>query len=633
MYQARRIFRFASQHSLIEQPGHAALAHLILIALRACAPSGDLESCRRIHRDAVKTGLYSNLFVANSAVNAFAKCRAMAESYTVFDRMPRHSTVSWNSLIMGYVENGDFERAFGSFQRMLREGCEANARTYLAALMACTAKISKNEEHRSYILEKGMEIHARAKITGSLSDTFVGNALVNLYAKCGSMVDARLVFDTMPWHDMVSWNSLIVGYGANGDNNLALEIFTHVRTSRGCCEANARTFVAALMACFGLAESEEHREIDGVLVKLESLEKCMEIHADATRSGFESQTCLASILVDLYAESGSVMDSRCVFDRMPCHDVVSWTSLILGHVKNSESELALELFEFLRDSSACLPNSRTFIAALSACATMAAKQGKELDPGSDLAKLSCLDRGMAIHSQAACCAGFDLSSDLFLASAVVEMYAKCGSMLDAQRAFDRMVNHDVVAWTSLILGYAENGHGKLALDLFQQMQRRGCAPNPQTFVATLVACSNTAALDSGKNIHAQICRYKLEHHQFVANSLVDFYAKCGAMAEAEMIFASLEPESRNSVTWGAILAGYARQGDTDRALELFGTMRDEATQGWWSNAAGSSGRCESATASPRRSSTTTAWWTRWGGPISWTRRWPWLGACRSSPTQ
>ncbi|XP_024521692.1 pentatricopeptide repeat-containing protein At1g11290, chloroplastic-like [Selaginella moellendorffii] len=166
------------------------------------------------------------------------------------------------------------------------------------------------------------------------------SSLIGMYGRCGSLVEAREVFDRMPCHNVVAWNAFILGHAENGEESRALEAFSWME-SQGC-GPDSGTFFAAIKACSALAIREEARLIGGKMIKLEALEQGMRIHPRAKRSGKDDH--VASSLVEVYAYCGRMMEARMVFDTSSRHSVISWTVLVLGYVANVESDLALEVF-------------------------------------------------------------------------------------------------------------------------------------------------------------------------------------------------------------------------------------------------------------------------------------------------
>ncbi|XP_024537237.1 pentatricopeptide repeat-containing protein At1g11290, chloroplastic-like [Selaginella moellendorffii] len=533
---------------------------------------GSLERGMDLHSRAMKSGCYSDKFVAGTLVDMYCKCGSLHDARRVFDQMVARDVVVWNSLILGYAENGEEELALEVFCRM---DCPS-PRTFLAAVIACGNLAAREESKvvdgklvKVRSLEKGLLVHSQAERSSGGVDIFIASGLVGMYSKCGSMMNAGLVFEKIVRKDLVLWNSLILGYIDNWEFDLALKSFERMQAEG--CAPNCRTFVAALMAYGGLAAREDHgSEPRKQALKAELLRKVEAIHAQAARSGCEFDVFVASTLVDSYAKCGSLEKSREVFERMPLHDLVTWNSLIMGHADNGEGVLALEWFQRMR-SQGCVPDSRAFLGALKGCIDIAANS-KEAEVEVDenkFVKPGCLDKAMAVHSQAI---EFGCESDIFVASALADLYVKCGSLLDARVVFDRIPSHNAVLWTTLLMGYAEKDEPELALELYWRMEPESRAANTRIFVAGLTASSGLAAIEIGRKIHAEACQNGGEKDQFVANSLLDMYCKCGSLAAAEHVFDSMS--SRNVVTWSTIIAGYSREGETELVFELFQAMID-----------------------------------------------------------
>ena len=146
----------------------------------------------------------------------YAKCGSIRDARLVFDEMGKRNVISWNAMIVGYAQNGHCEEAFEVFRQMQRVGMKPDQITYMSILNACACPVA---------LERGREVHAHIIDAGLQSDVRVGTALVNMYAKCGSIRDARLVFDKMGNRNVISWNAMIAGYAQHGHCEEAFEVF------------------------------------------------------------------------------------------------------------------------------------------------------------------------------------------------------------------------------------------------------------------------------------------------------------------------------------------------------------------------------------------------------------------------
>ncbi|XP_024525969.1 pentatricopeptide repeat-containing protein At4g39530-like isoform X1 [Selaginella moellendorffii] len=538
---------------------------------------GSLRKGSAIHSQAAKRGLDKDIFVASTLVDMYCKGGSLADATSVFRGMARRDVVCWTSLILGCAENGEEELALEMFYSMQSEGCSPNSRTYVAVLAACAGVAQKEEAKlvagqylKEVTLEVGKKIHLDATKGGFQSDTFVGNSLIGMYAKCGSLADAHKVFDRMPERDVVSWTALMLGYVECGEAEVAFSLFESMVS--GGCVPDGRSFVAALMSCTSLAEQEEGDKL--AKVKSGALKRGMDIHSLAARNRWDADIFVATALVDMYANSGSMDNARTVFEKVLHRDVVLWNSLMLGYVRNGEAELVFELFTKMR-SQGCPPDSQSFVAVLTACGNLAERdEGKHVS--GKVVKVECLEKVMAVHSEAGKTGKL---GDMFVANTLVDVYAKCGSLLDCRAAFDRMLHHDVVSWNALMSALVENSEGQLALDLFTSMQQQsGFLPDSRTLVAALSACGCVVALQTGKQIQADICRWGLEDNVLVANSLVDFYGRCGRISVSQQLFEAVT-DPRSVSAWTSLIAGYSRQGDAQKTIELFEEMQRQGMKG------------------------------------------------------
>ncbi|XP_024514951.1 pentatricopeptide repeat-containing protein ELI1, chloroplastic-like [Selaginella moellendorffii] len=386
--------------------------------------------------------------------------------------------------------------------------------------------------------------------------------------RCGSLVDARRIFDTMPHHSLVSWSVLIGGYSQNGEGSLAVELFLRIQ-EEGSCQPDSMLFVAALNACSSLAVKDDcHDREDKSTSNGIWLEKGKSIHDQLRKDGHESNLYVANSLVDMYSKLGSVEDARIVFEGMVCRNVVTWGALILGYAYNGQGETALAMFSRMEEEG-CDPDSQVFIATLKACIDIGEKEVGEMVKGK-VVKTASLEKGRVLHAKLSL-RGYE--AEIFVANTLLDMYCKCGSMVEARRVFERMPSHSLVSWDTLINGYSQSDEGELALELFKRMEDEGFVADTRLFMAALRACGSIAALEAGRRIHAQVSGSLLETDVLLANSLVSFYAKCGSMDDAKQVFDSIG--QKDMVSWTALIAGYSHQGDSKQVFELFERMQKE----------------------------------------------------------
>ncbi|MCO5566963.1 hypothetical protein L7F22_020646 [Adiantum nelumboides] len=189
------------------------------------------------------------------------------------------------------------------------------------------------------------------------------------------------------------------------------------------------------------------------------------------------------------------------------------------------------------------------------------------------AKKKDLHKGTKVHADIR--ARGLLQTDIVLGNLVINMYAKCGAVAKAQQVLDdEMPVLDVVSWSALISGYAQQGQGSEALLCYQRMQRKGILPNAITYVCVLKACGISKELERGKQIHDEIVSQGLLGRNVVlGTALIDMYAKCGAVSKAKQVLNELAV--RNSVSWSALIAGYVNQEKCEEAWNSYERMQNE----------------------------------------------------------
>lgn len=244
-----------------------------------------------------------------------------------------------------------------------------------------------------------------------------------------------------------------------------------------------------------------------------------------------------------------------MFDLLEERDVVAYNEMIAGYAEHGQGQEALRLFRVMQ-CEGTKPDKVTFVCALKASASVVA-----------------LDQGRLIHVEVV---EQELQSDPFVGSSLVDMYAKCGSLMDASHVFDKMSAPDIVSWNAIIAGHVENGLGQKALHLLYKLKQEGKEPNDVTYMCTLKACSSIAALDQGKLIHKDILSCGLESDRCIGSTLLDMYAKCGSLEDAHDTFNRLP--SRGVVDWNAMIAGLANHGHFGTAQHCFESMQQEGTQ-------------------------------------------------------
>ncbi|KAH0450634.1 hypothetical protein IEQ34_021326 [Dendrobium chrysotoxum] len=313
------------------------LATLVSV-LPAFAEIGALAQGRALHGYSIKAGFVKEVTLNNSLLYMYSKCLAVGNAVQIFDKMSGRTVVSWTSMISGYTVNAQYEEAISLFEEMEEENVEPDLHFITCALHACACSGSLNH---------GKHIHDYAVRNGLDSHIFVANALMDMYAKCGNMENARYVFDHTADKDMISWNTLIGGYAKNSLPNEALHLFVKMQLHM---KPNSTTMACVLRASASLS----------------SLEKGREMHAYIIRVGIQQCSFVMNALVDMYAKCGALVLARQLFDLMDFKDLVSWTVVISGYGMHGHGREALAIFKQMRRKG-IKPDGVSFIAILYAC--------------------------------------------------------------------------------------------------------------------------------------------------------------------------------------------------------------------------------------------------------------------------
>eukprot|EP01018_Ginkgo_biloba_P016729 Gb_00639 [translate_table: standard] len=411
---------------------------------------------------------------------------------------------------------------------------------YASLLQACADK---------KCLADGKKVHARMVKTRTRLNCFLETKLVIMYAKCGSLEFARHLFDKMPEKNLVSWTAMVGGYARHGCCEEALKLF-HEMQLAGLPPDNF-LFPLALKACASLA----------------ALQQGKEIHSHTIISGLDSDVFVGSALVDMYSKCGRPEFARHVFDKMSQRNLVSWNAMIAGYSQNGRHEEALNLFRQM-ESTGIKPNViswNTMIAgyaqkglgyeALKMLIDMQSLGEKPnlvtiLSAIPACGNIAGLEKVMEIHGYIIR-SGFE--SHVFVESAIVDMYCKCGSIDNARRVFDKMSERDVVSWSSMISGYAMHGHAEDALMLFFQMQQARAKPDYITFIGVLSACSHAGLVDEARQYLKQMSRdYQIQPSVEHYSCMVDLLGRAGHLNEAHELINTM-PLEPNAAVWGALL--------------------------------------------------------------------------------
>lgn len=486
-----------------------------------------------LHSKAVKSGTFQNLNVGNHVLNLCVKSQDLDYAQKLFDEISDRDVRTWTILMSGYARIGESRMVLDLFKDMQIEGVCANQFTLSSVLKCCSSGSD---------LRMGKGIHGWILRNGINLDVVLENSVLDFYVKCGAfdyaeklfelmverdtvswniMVGANLLvgdiekslgmFRSLPYKDVASWNTIIDGLMRNGYERTALELLYEMVKNGPVF--NKVTFSIALVLVSSLSIMELGRQIHGLIL----------------RSGFQKDGFVRTSLIDMYCKCGKMEKASIIFRKMPLAcvrvnnskftsdelttEIVSWSSMVSGYVRNGEYEVALKMFiSMVREQAEV--DRFTVTSIISGCA----------DAG-------ILELGRQIHAYVQK-VGHPI--DVHFSSSSIDMYAKCGCLDDAWIAFKQTVSLNVVLWTSMIIACALHGQGRKAVCLFEQMMHKEIRPNEVTFVGVLSACSHAGLLEEGNKyfrLMKEVYGIKPGVEHFTC--MVDLYGRAGHLDKAK----------------------------------------------------------------------------------------------------
>ncbi|KAL6844308.1 hypothetical protein ACP4OV_025984 [Aristida adscensionis] len=401
-------------------------------------------------------------------------------------------------------------------------------RKMVADLLRASAKTSS--------LRGGVQLHAAVAKLGFGSDTMLGNNLIDMYAKCGDLAMAAEVFDGMPERNVVSWTALMVGFLQRGRAEHCLRLLGEMRASSEAAP-NEFTLSASLKACGAAGDSGAA----GVW-----------IHGLCVRAGYEGHDVVANSLVLMYSKGGRIGDARRVFDGAAVRSLVSWNAMISGYAHAGHGADALLVFREMQRHEE-QPDEFTFASLLKACSGLGAAR-----------------HGAQVHA-AMVARGFSTASNAILAGALVDMYTKCRRLPVAMQVFDRLERKNAIQWTTVVVGHAQEGQVKQAMELFRRCWSSGVCADAHVLSSVVGVFADFALIEQGRQVHCYTIKSPAGMDVSVANSMVDMYLKCGLTDEAERRFREIT--ARNVVSWTAMINGLGKHGHGREAIGMFKEMQ------------------------------------------------------------
>ncbi|KAG4158582.1 hypothetical protein ERO13_D02G127700v2 [Gossypium hirsutum] len=575
--------------------------------LRACSGFGDLGIGEMVHGTIIKSGFGKDTVIQSSLLSMYGEMGCLSYAKKMFDEMTIRDLVSWSSIILSYVENGKANEGLEMFRLMVLEGIRPDSITMLSVAEACGdlgfLKLAR--------LIHGYIVRRRIEIDGSLA-----SSLVAMYSKCGDLDSAERIFLNVTNRSTALWTAMISSYYRTGRFAEALKSFFDMLDSR--VEPNSVTMMSVLESFAGLGWLREGKSVHCYIIRKEmdleydvlgpvfielymkcgklnycdkvlhvvggrnivawnmiisictekgllkealahlvqmqtlglmpdsfslasSISACADgglllfgdqLHGHIIKRGL-SDEFVQNSLIDMYSKCGLTELAYTIFDDINEKSVVTWNSMICGFHQNGNSVEAISLFDQMYLNGLEM-NDVTFLSVLQACSN-----------------LGYLEKGKWLHHKLLT---YGVKTDLYIDTALTDMYAKCGDLVTAQRVFDSMSEKSVVSWTVMIAGYGAHGRVNAAISLFNQMVESGIRPNQVTFMNILSACSHAGSVEDGKSYFKSMRDFGVEPNSEHYACMVDLLSRGGDLNEAYRNIKSM-PYPADASIWSALLNG------------------------------------------------------------------------------
>ncbi|XP_050367031.1 pentatricopeptide repeat-containing protein At1g34160 [Argentina anserina] len=361
---------------------------------------------------------------------------------------------------------------------------------------------------------------------------FYPSITIKLLELCALPPIANLPHATALFHHLHApstrhWNAVLRGLAQSVQPTQAVSWYAAM--SRSSRRVDALTCSFALKACARALASFE----------------ALQIHAQVVRFGFGGDVLLGTTLLDVYAKVGNLVYAQKVFDEMPERDVACWNALVSGLAQGSRSGEALALFWTMTEDERLKPNEVTVLGALSACSQLGALRGGE--------KI----HGYIVDTK--------LDTHVIVCNAVIDMYAKCGSVDRAYRVFEGMkCGKQLITWNTMIMAFAMHGYGEKALEIFEEMGRNGVCCDAVSYLGALCACNHGGLVEDGVRLFNSMAGRGMVPNVKHYGTVVDLLGRAGRLQEAYEIVKSM-PIFPDVVLWQTLLGASKTYGDVNMA--------------------------------------------------------------------
>ncbi|KAF4358246.1 hypothetical protein G4B88_009202 [Cannabis sativa] len=472
-----------------------------------------------LHSLVLKNGIGCSEVVKSLLLSMYSKCGTPLEAYFLFSEVMSKDLLSWMSVISVYSRFGLMDECLSLFWEMQIAGIVPDE-----IVISCIFHGFGN----SLCVYSGKAFHGLSIRRNYLFGEIVHNAMLFMYCKFGLLNLAEKLFRGRLEWTKESCNSMISGYYKIGHNAKCIDLFREMQCLG--IEANSESLVTVISSCCQLGATHLGRSL----------------HCYSIKSSIDKTISVSNSLIDMYGKNSHLTIAWRIFFRAQ-RDIVTWNTMISSYIHNANFAEAIALFDEMLSEN-LNPNSATLVMVLSACSHLAS-----LEKGEKV-HLYIMERGLEIN--------------VSLATALVDMYAKCGKLEQSRELFDSMREKDVVSWNVMISSYGMHGHAKSAIDIFRDMEHSHVQPNQLTFLALLSACNHSGLVEEGKYLFNRMQKtYGLKPDLKHYACMVDLLGRSGNLQDAETLVLSM-PISPDGGVWGSLLSACIKHHEYDMGVRV-----------------------------------------------------------------
>ncbi|XP_048140559.1 pentatricopeptide repeat-containing protein At4g13650-like [Rhodamnia argentea] len=480
----------------------------LINALKGCILFGNLYYGKQLHGLIMCSGMQSRIPVMNSLIDMYLKNGREMHAFEVFDRMLKKDVISWNTIFGAFYEEWDVTKVAGLFRKFMLTGLKPNEITFSVLFRKCGNACDLN---------MGLQLCCLAMHFGLFHRSTVTSSLINMFARCSALLMARLVFDSILSKGTGDFNELISGYNLNCCYPEALQVFCNLLSSG--VETNVFTIASILETCVESGNEKMGRQIHGLIIK-------------RVLSGDNRICCW---LVKFYIRLGRPDAAFLCFHALEKLDLACWGIMVSSFNGSGFHSEAIRSLNLLLEADV-KPDEFIFGSIFNSCANS-----------------SSFNQAKSVHSLATK-TGYD--THVYVASSIIDAYAKCGDIPNARLAFNQSSgSDDVVIFNSMIMAYAHHGLVREASELFDRMKLANLCPSHATFISVISACDHMGCVDQGCALFDSMkSDYGLEPSPGIFGCLVDMLSRNGYLEGAKGLIETM-PFSPWPGIWRSFLSG------------------------------------------------------------------------------